>query len=89
MGYKEKDSKLFTEFPPVTTKEWEEKIAEDLKGGDYFKKLLWDTGEGFMVKPYYRSEDLENIACLNALPEYSNENYNDNASPPEFYNTFC
>ncbi len=68
MEYKEKESELFTEFPPVPTKEWEDKIAEDLKGGDYFKKLMWDTGEGFLVKPYYRAEDLDNIAFLTALP---------------------
>ena len=60
--------KLFTEFPKVTTKEWEEKISKDLKGGDYAKKLMWDTGEGFLVKPYYRSEDLENLSFINTLP---------------------
>ncbi len=68
MEQKEKQADLFTEFPPVTTNEWEVKIAEDLKGGDYEKKLVWDTGEGFKVKPYYRSEDLENLAFMDALP---------------------
>jgi methylmalonyl-CoA mutase len=68
MEQKEKQPKLFSEFPPVTTAEWEGKIAEDLKGGDYAKKLMWDTGEGFLVKPYYRSEDLENLSFINTLP---------------------
>ena len=32
--------KLFSEFPPVTTAEWEARILEDLKGADYQKKLI-------------------------------------------------
>ncbi len=31
------NNKLFTEFPPVTTQQWEEKIKADLKGADYDK----------------------------------------------------
>jgi len=30
--------KLFSEFLPVSTQEWEEKIKTDLKGADYDKK---------------------------------------------------
>src|SRR5574344_934441 len=56
-----KDDKLFTEFPPVSTKEWEEAIEKDLKGADYDKKLVWKTLEGFNVKPYYRAEDLKDL----------------------------
>lgn len=67
MNPSEKDKKLFTEFPPVTTPEWEEKITKDLKGADYNKKLIWKTNEGFDIKPYYRSEDLEKIDYL-AIP---------------------
>ena len=37
--------KLFTEFPPVTTEQWEEVINKDLKGADYDKKLVWKTQE--------------------------------------------
>lgn len=51
---------LFNEFPPVKTKTWEDTIKKDLKGGDYNKKLIWKTLEGFDVKPYYRSEDIKN-----------------------------
>ena len=36
-----KDKKLFAEFPPVTTEQWEEVINVDLKGADYEKKLVW------------------------------------------------
>ncbi|MCX6304808.1 MAG: methylmalonyl-CoA mutase family protein [Bacteroidetes bacterium] len=61
-------TKLFSEFPPVSTGAWEEKIMADLKGGDYSKKLIWKTDEGFDVKPYYRSEDLSGLEYLNTLP---------------------
>ena len=45
-NYKEK---LFSEFPPVSTQEWMDKITEDLKGADFEKKLVWSTIEGFKV----------------------------------------
>lgn len=60
--------KLFAEFPPVSTAEWESVIAEDLKGADYAKKLIWKTDEGFTVKPYYREEDLASISYLKTAP---------------------
>ena len=56
--------KLFTEFPPVPTEKWEEVITADLKGADYERKLVWRTGEGFNVRPYYRAENLEGIQFL-------------------------
>ena len=56
--------KLFTEFPPVSTEQWEEVITADLKGADYERKLVWRTGEGFSVRPYYRAENLEGIQFL-------------------------
>ena len=60
--------KLFAEFPPVSTAQWEEVIQKDLKGADYDKKLVWKTQEGFNVKPYYRAEDLKNIPFLTSKP---------------------
>ncbi len=62
------NNKLFSEFPPVSTEKWEEIINKDLKGADYEKKLVWKTIEGFSVKPYYRAEDLEDLAYLNTNP---------------------
>ncbi|MBP1666777.1 MAG: mutA, partial [Bacteroidetes bacterium] len=41
MGKKEK---LFGQFPPVSTEEWMEKIKADLKGTDFYDKLVWKTG---------------------------------------------
>ena len=62
------ENKLFQEFPPVTTEQWEEVILKDLKGADYQKKLVWRTDEGFNVKPYYRAEDLNSLEYLETLP---------------------
>lgn len=53
--------KLFSEFPPILTSEWEEIIVKDLKGADYQKKLVWKTHEGFSVRPYYRAENLKDL----------------------------
>ena len=59
-----KSGKLFSEIPPVPTEKWEEVITADLKGADYERKLVWKTGEGFNVRPYYRAENLEGIKFL-------------------------
>lgn len=56
-----KSDKLFSEFPPVSTEQWEEVIMADLKGGDYEKKLIWKTIEGIDVRPYYRAEDIKDL----------------------------
>lgn len=60
--------KLFAEFPPVTTEQWEAEIQKDLKGADYEKKLVWNTLEGFKVRPYYRAEDLQSIKHMGTNP---------------------
>ncbi|MFC2151375.1 methylmalonyl-CoA mutase family protein [Bacteroidota bacterium] len=60
--------KLFEEFPPVSTQEWQDKIVVDLKGADFEKKLVWRTIEGFSVQPYYRAEDLDNLKHLKYVP---------------------
>jgi len=60
--------KLFEAFPPVTTKQWKDKIEKDLKGADYKRKLVWKTGEGFNVEPFYRSEDIAKYPHMNSLP---------------------
>ena len=50
--------KLFSDFSPVPTEKWMEKVTADLKGADFEKKLVWKTNEGFKVKPFFRMEDL-------------------------------
>ena len=64
----EEKKRLFEEFPPVTTQEWEAVIEKDLKGADYNKKLVWRTQEGFNVKPYYRAENLADIPWTGQNP---------------------
>ena len=60
--------KLFSEFPPVSTEEWMAKITADLKGAPFEKKLVWRTGEGFDVNPFYRKEDIEGLKTATSLP---------------------
>ncbi|MCL2502812.1 MAG: acyl-CoA mutase large subunit family protein, partial [Bacteroidales bacterium] len=60
--------KLFTEFPPIPTRQWETVIEKDLKGADYNKKLVWRTDEGLSIPPYYRKENLKDIKHLDAIP---------------------
>ncbi len=64
----DKKEKLFSDFSPVSTEQWMEKVTADLKGADFEKKLVWKTNEGFKVKPFYRMEDLEGLKTTNALP---------------------
>lgn len=68
MEYNKDKTLLFSDFPPVLTEQWEEKVQKDLKGADYEKKLVWKTKENFNVKPYYRNEDLKDLDYLNVFP---------------------
>ena len=61
-------TKLSEQFPPISKEKWMEKIAADLKGADYNKKLVWHTQEGFDVEPFYREEDLKELAYLDCNP---------------------
>ena len=60
--------KLFSDFAPVSTEEWMAKITADLKGAPFEKKLVWKTGEGFNVNPFYRAEDIEGLKTTESLP---------------------
>jgi methylmalonyl-CoA mutase len=64
----ENQDKLFDEFPPIATGEWEALIHKDLKGADYEKRLIWNTIDGLSIKPYYRSENIKDAGYLHALP---------------------
>jgi methylmalonyl-CoA mutase len=63
MSIEEQREKIFRDFPPVAANEWEEKIREDLKGGDP-EKLVWHTPDGISIKPYYRREDIRELATI-------------------------
>ena len=62
----DENTKLFSDFPPVSVADWEAKIKEDLKGADYAKKLIRTTLDNFSIKPYYTADDL---AALNYLEQ--------------------
>jgi len=62
------DQLLFPEFPPVGREEWEALVLKDLKGADFEKKLVWKTGEGFQLQPFYISEDLAGLPWLENAP---------------------
>lgn len=65
---RKKQNRLFSEFPEISTQEWENVIQKDLKGSDYAKRLIWKTDENFLVKPYYRVDDLNELDYLNQIP---------------------
>ena len=64
----EAKEKLFSEFPPVSAQQWTDKITADLKGVPFEKKMIWKTGEGFDVNPFYSAEDIEGMATTTSLP---------------------
>lgn len=64
----EKKERLFSNFPPVSTEEWMEKVAIDLKGADFERRVVWRTGEGFDVQPFYRWEDIKDSKLIDSLP---------------------
>ncbi|MCZ7557442.1 MAG: acyl-CoA mutase large subunit family protein [Bacteroidia bacterium] len=51
---KEKEKNpLFSEFPIPLKEDWFRIVAEDLEGGDFDRKLVWKTEEGFSAQPLY------------------------------------
>ncbi|MEE1223273.1 MAG: methylmalonyl-CoA mutase small subunit [Bacteroidaceae bacterium] len=75
--------KLFSDFTAPSRQEWIDKINVDLKGADYQKKMVWRTNEGFSMEPFYRKEDVDKLATVNALPgqfPYVRGNKTDNNS---------
>src|SRR6478736_5080752 len=59
---------LLSEFPPVSTEQWERTIRENIKGAEYASRMIWHPEEGLAVKPYYRAEDLAGLHFLDATP---------------------
>lgn len=56
------DQKLFTDFDPISSKQWKNLIQYELKGADFNQTVVWESLEGIKVKPLYHSdEDQQNI----------------------------
>lgn len=64
----DKKENLFSDFSPISTQDWLDKINVDLKGADFEKRLVWKTAEGFKVNPFYRKEDLKDLPTIHSLP---------------------
>ncbi|MBI4647602.1 MAG: methylmalonyl-CoA mutase subunit beta [Bacteroidia bacterium] len=58
------NTKLFEMFPPVSHEEWMAKIMNDIKTGDYEKRLISQTYEGLNIKPFYTDEDSNKLQYL-------------------------
>jgi methylmalonyl-CoA mutase len=59
---------FLSEFPPVSSEQWEHLIREKITGAEYASKLIWHPEEGLAVKPYYRADDLVGLQFLDAAP---------------------
>ena len=53
----------FSEFEPLSTAAWQERIRRDLKGADP-DTLVWHPAEGFPVQPFYHREALEKLGSV-------------------------
>ena len=51
----------FSEFKPLSTAAWQERIRRDLKGQDP-ETLRWHSPEGLIVEPFYHREALDALA---------------------------
>ena len=57
---------LFSEFDPIPSKQWKQKIQFELKGEDYNDTLIWNSPENIKVKPFYNWEDLPDNLPINS-----------------------
>ena len=62
------NNSLFGEFKPISYEEWHAQVIKDLKGADYGRKVVWNTLEGISLEPFYRFEDVKDLAYSDALP---------------------
>jgi len=51
------NNNLFSEFEPISAKQWKQQIQFELKGADYNETLVWESPEGIKVKPFYHSDE--------------------------------
>jgi methylmalonyl-CoA mutase len=58
-------------FPVPTLEAWRAQAEEELKGGEFDKKLVWRPLEGFAVQPIYRREDSAELAHVGGLPGFA------------------
>ncbi|MFY0481880.1 methylmalonyl-CoA mutase subunit beta [Flavobacterium sp. PLA-1-15] len=61
---------LFSEFQPVSSKQWKQQIQYDLKGADYNETLVWESPEGIKVKPFYHIDEQKGFLASDHTPEF-------------------
>jgi len=59
----------FYNFPPATSKAWKQHIQYGLKGKDYNESLVWDSPDHIKVKPFYSTDDLDQLPINSIAPE--------------------
>ena len=48
---------LFSDFQPVSSKQWKQQIQFELKGADY-NDIVWESPEGIKVRPFYHGDEM-------------------------------
>lgn len=61
-------NKLFTNFDPVSSKAYKQKIQFDLKGASYNDTLVWHSNEGIDIKPFYHRDEAESFPEVPGMP---------------------
>ena len=62
--------KLFEEFQSSNAQQWKNQIVKDLKG-EAFETLQWHNENGFIIEPFYTSENL----CQNYDPAFTHNDW--------------
>ena len=59
---------VYSNFDPISSKQWKQQIQFDLKGADYNETLIWESLENIKVKPFYhRDEDNSVLQTLSLI----------------------
>lgn len=56
---------LFQDFPPISEKQWKQKIQFNLDGKDYGETVVTKTHEGIDIKPFYHIDSYESLKTVN------------------------
>lgn len=55
------ESLFSTLFPNADKADWRAQVQNELKGKEAYEQLRWQTGEGFVIEPYYTVDSLAEI----------------------------
>lgn len=65
------NANLFTDFNPVSSKQWKQKIQFELNGADYNETLVWNSAEDIKVKPFYHKDEFsKDFSVLTKASEF-------------------